>query len=354
MSTIWGVLDIADRHTTVDSVGQRAVYDAVTELVNRHNAELAAAASVFVEAETTDYSETYYLPAGGMLQESTRLTRPAAVKPTGSYSVAYDLRDGRDQMAWDDVAIAYMTLDQMQAALRTVLIRDQNWIRFHILRHLLNKTNTTFVDEVRGSLTIRRLANSDSTSYPPVIGSSSEADDNHYLVSGYAASAISDTNNPFVTIKAEIKEHFGDGEPVVFFNDAQTAKVEALTDFVPVSDRYVREGASTATLSGVLGNVPGTVKGRVNGVWAVEWSWMPANYMYGQDIMQPAPLKKRIDLPTNIPGRGMLELVAEQDEFPLMMSVWRHREGYGVGNRLNGVALELTTDGSFDTPTTYA
>ena len=354
MSTIWGVLGIADRHTTVDYVGQRAVYEAVEVLVQRHTAELAAAAEIFIEEETTDHSETYYLPAGGMLQEATRLTRPAAVKPTGSLSVAYDLRDGRDQMAWDDVSLAYMTLNQVQAQLRTVLIRDQNWTRHHILKHLLNKTNATFVDEIRGSLTVRRLANSDSTSYPPVIGSSSEADDNHYLVSGYTAANISDTNNPFVTLRDEVEEHFGAGDMVAFINNAQRAKVEALTNFVPVSDRYIQEGASTPTVAGMPMGVPGSVLGRIDDMWVVEWRWIPANYIFALDTMQPAPLKKRVDLPTNIAGRGALALVAEQEEFPLMSSFWRHREGYGVGNRLNGVAMELTTDGSYDTPAAYA
>lgn len=354
MSTIWGVLGIADRDTTVDYVGQTSTFEAITELVNRHNQELAAASGVFIEMETTDYQETYYLPAGGMLQESTRLTRPGAVKSTGSYTTAYDLRDGRDQMGWDDVSLAYMTLNQVQAQLRTVLIRDQNWTRHHILKHLLNKTNATFVDEIRGSLTVRRLANSDSTSYPPVIGSSSEADDNHYLVSGYTAANISDTNNPFVTLRDEVEEHFGAGDMVAFINNAQRAKVEALTNFVPVSDRYIQEGASTPTVAGMPMGVPGSVLGRIDDMWVVEWRWIPANYIFALDTMQPAPLKKRVDLPTNIAGRGALALVAEQEEFPLMSSFWRHREGYGVGNRLNGVAMELTTDGSYDTPAAYA
>lgn len=354
MSTIWGVLGIADRDTTVDYVGQTSTFEAINELVNRHNVELAAASQVFIEMETTDYQETYYLPAGGMLQEATRLTRPGAVKATGSYTTAYDLRDGRDQMAWDDVSLAYMTLNQVQAQLRTVLIRDQNWTRYHILKHLLNKTNATFVDEIRGSLTVRRLANSDGSLYPPVIGSSSEAEDNHYLVSGYTAANISDTNNPFVTLRDEIEEHFGAGDVVAFINNAQRAKVEALTNFVPVSDRYIQEGNDTATISGAPAGVPGSLLGRIDDVWVVEWRWIPANYIMALDTMQPAPLKKRVDLPTNIAGRGALQLVAEQEELPLMSSFWRHREGYGVGNRLNGVAMELTTDGSYDNPATYA
>ena len=47
----------------------------------------------------------------------------------------------------------------------------------------------------------------------------------------------------------------------------------------------------------------------------VEWQNMPANYIYMQDLNQPGPLKKRVDTPTGIAGRGELALVATQDEF---------------------------------------
>jgi hypothetical protein len=355
MSTIYGLLGIEDRDTTVDEVGQRTIYEATQELLNRHNADADAATAVFVQETTTDYQENYWLPGGGMMQESTRLTRPGAVKPIGSYTVAFDLLDWRDQLAWDDISMAYMTLAKYNMAVQNIAIRHVNTRRYQILRHLLNPTNATFVDEVRGSLTVRRLANTDGTTFAPVIGSDTAADDNHYLESGYAASGISDTNNPFVTIRAELEEHWGQSDIVAFINQAQTAKVEALTDFVPLSDRYIQEGSATPTIrSAGPGSVPGTIIGRVNEVWISEWRWMPANYILAVDLMQPAPLKRRIDAPTNIRGRGRLELVAEQEEFPLQESFWRFREGYGVANRLNGVVMELGTGGTYTVPSTYA
>lgn len=354
MATIYGILGIEDRDTTVDSVGQRSVYEATQSLLDRHNEDVAAATSIFVEETTTDYQESYWLPGGGMMQQSTRLTRPGAVKPVDSYTVAFDLLDFRDQLAWDDISMAYMTLAKYNMAVQNIAIRHANTVRFQILRHLLNATNATFVDEIRGSLTVRRLANSDSTTYPPVIGSDTGADDMHYLESNYTAANISDSNNPFVTVRNELEEHFGAGDIVAFINNAQRAKVEALTDFIPVSNRFVQEGNATPTIIGGGPNVPGMVIGRVNDVWVSEWRWMPENYIFGLDTMQPGPLKRRIDTPTNIPGRGRLELVAEQDEFPLRESFWRFREGYGVGNRLNGVVMELGTGGSYTTPTAYA
>jgi hypothetical protein len=354
MATIYGLLGIEDRDATIDSVGQRTVYEATQELLDRHNADVEAATRIFVEETTTNYQENYWLPGGGMMQQSTRLTRPGAVKPIDSYTVAFDLLDFRDQLAWDDISMAYMTVAKYEMAVKNIAIRHANTVRFQILRHLLNNTNATFVDEIRGSLTVRRLANTDGTLFPPVVGSDDAADDEHYLESNYTAANISDTNNPFVTIRNELEEHWGAGDVVAFINNAQRAKVEALTDFIPVSNRFVQEGSATPTVVGNGPDVPGVVIGRVNDVWISEWRWMPANYILGVDTMQPGPLKRRIDEPTSIKGRGRLELVAEQDEFPLRESFWRFREGYGIGNRLNGVVVELGTGGGYSVPSLYA
>lgn len=354
MSTIFGVLGIQDRDTTVDSVGQRTVYEAVTELVNRYTADSEAATRVFVQEETTIYQENYFLPGGGMMQESDRLTRPGAVKPEGYYTVAYDLRDARDQVAWDDISLAYLTLNKLNTALQTVIIRHANWRRFQILKHLLNGTNATFTDEIRGSLTIRRLANTDSTTYAPVIGALSGADDNHYLESGYASASISDTNNPYVTLRNEVEEHFGTSNMVAIINNAQRTVTEALTSFVPPARVGVREGDATAVATDAPAGVPGRFIGRVDEVAVFEWRYMPANYIVALDLNQPAPLKKRIDEPTGIRGRGRLELVTTQDEFPLHESFWRAREGYGVANRLAAAVMELGTGGTYSIPSGYS
>lgn len=357
-STIYGILGIQDRDTTVDTIGQESIYEGINELLARYNSDMATMAGTFIETDTTNHQESYKTPGGGMMQEADELTTPGAIKLSGEYTVAYDLRDARDQVAADDVTMAYMTLQELQAHITTVTTRHRNWVRHHILRHLLNKTNETFFDSKKGGgagdLTIRRLANTDGTTYAPVIGASAGADDNHYLASGYTAANISDTNNPLVTIRDEIEEHFGTGELVAFVNNAQREQLSALTDFVEVTPMNVNPGDATATVMGLPAGVPGRLIGTSNDIWVVEWRHIPANYILAVDLMQAAPLKRRLDRPTNIMGRGNLDLVAEEERFPLKKSFWRDRHGYGVGNRLNGVAMELTTDATYDTPAAYA
>jgi hypothetical protein len=355
MSTLLGLLNLSDRDTTLETVGQRVIYDAVNELALRQEAAMREALALFVQGDITEHSETYKLAGGGEMQEMDRFGRPGAVKRTAEYSVAYDIRDFRTAVGWDEVTYAYMTVADLDAHIRTVFIQHANTVRKSVMQRVLRSTNETFKDALKGDLTIRRLANNDGTVYPPVVASTSDTTGHtHYLGSGYAPSAISDTNDPLVTIRDHIEEHYGTGNIVVFCSPTNSAKLKALTEFVPASDRFIREGASTAQIVGSPGNVPGKVLGRCDEVWVVEWRWMPANYLLGLDLNQPSPLKRRIDVATSLRG---FRLVADWDtsnEFPLAKSTWRDRHGYGVAERLNGVAMFLDAGGSYTVPSAYA
>lgn len=351
MATIFGALGIND-NDYISTADQRRVYATIAEYAARTEAEINAAFSVFVERDTTDVTAKYYLPSSGMMQESAERTRPGAVKSPDSWDVGFPLRDARDQIAWTDISAAYMTAAKMDAQVRGIANRYLNWKRYHLLKALLNETNETFVDPVHGSITVRRLANGDGTLFPPVIGSATEATENHYIETNYATASISDTNNPMRDfVKAELAEHFGQGRYCAWVNTAEVPKLSGLATFDPARPEWVTPGATAdiASADGVTG--PGTFIGSVSDVAIFEWNWIPATYVFALNIDAPKPLERRIDPFPELQG---FKLVAEQQEFPLHESFWRAREGYGVSNRLNGVALELASGSDYDTPTAYA
>lgn len=361
MPTIYGALGIEDTdYVFQQTIGQRAVFDLTNEYVNRYRAEQLAAQAVFVEQTTSDHTMRYHLPGSGYMQRRGLSAQPGAVKSGASWDVAFPLEDFGDAIAIDDVSSAYMTAQKLQQSIDTILSRDANTRRYEILNALFASTSRTFTDPIRGALTIQTLANGDAVLFPPVIGSMTDATENHYLESGYAASAISDTNDPYVTIANELEEHFGTpmgGSPIaVFINNAQVAKTLALTDFIPVTAMGLQPGAQTATVSQVPAALQVNASWRVigyesgAGVWVVEWRWIPANYMLGVHLGAPRPLIERVDPADTGLGTG-LQLVARDVEFPFTTSFWRDRFGYGVGNRLNGVAFELGTGGSYTVPT---
>jgi len=357
MSGIFGLLNLSDTDRSfVNTIGQRAVYEASQVLLERYNSDLRAALAVFIESQTTDHKIRYKLPGGGRLQRRGARTDSAAVKAYGYWDVAFPLEDFGAAIGGDDVSIAYMTMQEYDRHLDTIMLQDVNTVRFELLYSLFHGATRTFTDPLYGDLTIQPLANGDAVVYPPVLGSETEAIDDHYLVAGYAATAIDDANNPYITIRQELEEHFqaptGGDAIAVFVNPAEVPETEDLTDFDAVPDRYIRSGTQTAVPVN-LPSVPGRIVGRTNGVWVIEWRWIPATFMLGTHLEVPSPVLERIDEPDTGLGSG-LQMIAREEDYPLETAHYRHRFGFGVGNRLNAVCMEVSTDEDYGAPTAYA
>lgn len=363
MSGIFGHLNLSDSDRVFNqTVGQQVIFDAATAYVDASSEMLNRLLSVFVSRSTSDHILRFYLPGNGNLQRRGPDGRFGAVKATGSWDVAFPLEDFGAMIVGNDVDMAYMTVQELDRHIRTVVQQNVNTVRFEVLTHLMFGTNATFIDPLHGSLTIRRLANTDGTLYPPVIGSVDEADDQHYLELGDTAASIDDTHDPWsgintnsVNIVAELEEHFGinagSSEIVSFINQAQVPVVSALTQFEPVDIRQIQEGTQTASPVQVPTDLPGVVIGRHrDGAWIVRWDFVPDTYILSVHTGTEPPLYKRID-PADT-GLGVdLQLVATNEEFPFMESIWRHRLGMGVANRLNGVCVEAAAGGSYTDPT---
>lgn len=357
MASIFGLINLNDSdYAYVNTAGQALVFTGTLRYLTQYNADMAAAQRVFLDGDTENYKERYKLIGGGRLQRRGGQTVSGAVKATGQWDVAYPLEDFGAQVTATDVAMAYMTPAEYQRHIDTVLVQDTNTMRHEVLRALFNNGARTFVDERWGSLTVQPLANGDSVTYPPALGSENDATDDHYLVSGYAAADVSATNNPIPTLVEELEEHFGEvagnSNVVVFINPAQAAKLQALAGFDAIEDRYIRSGANTDVPTGLPG-VPGKVIGRAHGAWISQWRWVPANYLMGIHLDAPPPLKMRVDPAGTGLGRG-LQLVARDQQYPLESAHFRHRFGVGVSNRLNGVVMQLKASGTYDVPTAFA
>lgn len=358
MSAIFGHLGLADTDRVFNTtVGQQVIWAAAEAYVARANQELQEALRFFVERTTSDFKFRYKLPGGGYLQERGEDGRFGAVKTLGYWDVALPLRDFGAQIVGNDVAMAYMSVQELENHISTVILQNKNTVVWHILHRIFKSTTTTFSDPIHGDLTIQALANGDTVVYPPVIGSATEATDNHYLESGYAASDISDTNDPYEVVVPELKEHFPGtttSDIVTLINSAESPETKALTDFYEIGDPNIRQGANADVPFGPPAQIPGgNVIGRHKaGTWVAEWDFMPAGWSYTTHLGAPAPLLMRVDPDDTGLGQG-LQLVSTDDEFPFMSSFWRHRFGLGVGNRLNGVVMEFGTGGTYTAPTAY-
>jgi len=364
MAGIFGNITVNDSERVfAATVGQQVLWTAAQEYITRVNAELAIIESLFIERTTEDFKIRYKLPGGGYLQRRNSDGTFANVKAYGKWDVALPLEDFGAAIGGNDVDMAYLTVGELDRHIDTTTIQNVNTRRFEILKALLNNAEDTFVDERQGSLLVEPLANGDSVTYPPVVGASADAAEDHYVGSNYATASMSDANNPYAVAAAELEEHFGaatGGSQIAsFINVAEVPKTRALAEFVPVSDIAVNRGSAADTIAAIPPELTriGRVLGRLDtsGVWVVEWNWMPATYILTLHLEAPKPIMERVDpADTGLP-RG-LTLVAQtqfQDTFPFQESTWRHRFGFGVGNRLNGHVTQLVTSTSYTTPTAY-
>lgn len=356
MSALFGLLGLDDTERVfANVVGQQVIYDAVQELVTRYNMELSQMQGVFVEQATENFKERYKLAGGGRMAKMSTEAPAPEVKAYGGWDVAYPIEQYGAAVGGSRVTMAYMTVQDIDRHIKTVFIKDMNRVRHEILRRLFNNTQRSWADELHGTLLVEPLANGDAVLYPPVIGSEDEAIENHYYHTGYAASGISDTNNPYATIAAELEEHFGKpvggSNIITWINTTEEAKTRALTDFVEVPDRFVSPGDDTATPFGLPVGTPGRVIGRVSGCWVSVWDWIPTLYIMAIHLGAAKPLKIRYDPADTGLNRG-LALITDSEKYPLRESHWEHRFGFGVGNRINGVFLEFD-DSTWDIPTGY-
>ena len=357
MAGIFGALNVNDRDRVFSAtVGQRVIYDTAMQWMMDRNAELEAALGVFVQETTEEYKRRFKLPGSGYLQRRNVDGRYQAVKAQGQWDVAFPLEDMGAAIAGNDVDMRYMTIGELDLHLTTVWSQNVNTVRFEMLRAMMNNTQRPFIDPDWGTLNVEPLANGDAVVYPPVLGSDTEAVENHYIETNYAPASISDTNDPLTTIKNDLEEHFDvnpAGSDIVVFSASDSVPyVKGLTGFTEVSDRFITKGDDSDELAGLPSAHPGTLIGRAKGVWYVEWRHLPSTYMIGIHTGQPAPLTKRKD-PADTGLNPFLELVAKDMTFPFTDSFWRHRFGFGVGNRLNGIVLELATGGTYTIPTIY-
>lgn len=343
MAELFGAIGLQDSDRLFNNtIGQQVIYEETDRVLGRYNLDVSASLALFLEEDTEKYKERYKLPGNGRLQKRGRLSRPGAVKAFGQWDVAYGMDDYGAGLVEDDVTMAYMTLAEYERHVKTVLIQDANTTRSALLQALLTSTNRVYADELYGDLTVKPLANGDADTYPPVLGSEAEATRNRYHGVSYAASAISDTNDPYATIVGDLEGDFGTptgGSPIAIFVDStQVNPLAAMTDFTPVQHINVHPGTQTAVPNSIPAELlAGTwrVLGTIHNAWVCEWRFFPASYALGVHLSAPKPLKRRVDAgDTGIP-RG-LHLASRTPHAPFETAYWRNRFGFGVGNRLNG------------------
>lgn len=350
-TTIAGILDIDDSENMyVNEVGQVNVFDAINEYTALLNKNLNLITGLFIEKTTTNVQWTYHLPGNRELQKQGGMARAGEQKFKAKYGVALPIFQYGDALGGDWINMAYMTIADVDRQITEIKLGARRLLRKEVLVTMFNNADLLFDDLKWDALTIRGLANGDTTYYTPLPGFDDLATANHYGVTGYAVSAIDDDHDPIKWHADKLHARFPDEvDGLVFISSNMTPYVKDLTAFLEVGDPRIAKGGLADRLLNLPGGMPGRVIGRAHEVWVVEWPDVPSNYSTSIAPSYEKPIQKRIDIPeSNLPSELTLKNVS--DKFPLEKSDWVWRFGLGIVNRLNGFCLECSTELAYSVP----
>jgi hypothetical protein len=317
----------------------------------RHNADINALLGTF-SVTTTEYTEEVDQFGSARNQPLDENGRSIPIKPLAPYTVAYPIQGSGNAWGANFVTRAQLTVRELARTLSRMYRGDYIWVRDHVLGALFANTSYNFRDPTgKGTLVVRGLANSDSTSfYSSTTGSS--AADTHYLAQ---AAAISDSANPYPTIRTELTEHPDNGETVVaFVPTALMATTSALADYngVAVNPNLVL-GSDERRLSATLDIVlppRAVVRGQMDdGTWIVEWPDLPADIIIAITVDGAKPLARRQFPLEELQGFRPAQI---REDHPFWEEQWHRWEGYGARSRIGAVVYRVG-NASYAIPTNY-
>jgi hypothetical protein len=210
-----------------------------------------------------------------------------------------------------------------------------------IRKALFVPTNYTwrdiFVDRVE--LAVKRLVNADGQAIPDFEGTEfNAATHTHYLGSTTWTEAAVEA------LITTVREHGHTGDVRIRINAANYGDIAAFTgSFTPAPKELLRYGDGE-TLAAVPGQGNAPDNNRIVGVWDGQYyvetkPWVPANYVFVNDVAGPRPLAMRVD---NAIANG-LYLAAQIDSYPLRADYFEHYFGIGIQERTNGAIGQMTS-----------
>jgi hypothetical protein len=322
-----------------------------------YTSQVAAILSGIVQ-ETVDYKLRFQLPSGRTLQPLDAGGNPLPAIPTGVYDVALPIQMGGDAWGNDRISRAKSTVLDVDRNVMEQMRADADWLLRHFLAAVFTNVTWPYTDPLYGALTIQPLANADTVTY--VLSSGVPSTDNHFF---FQAAAIADATDPYATLYQALAHHPSNTGPfIAYISSSLVATTLALAAFAEVRDPDVIYSITNPVLgTGVVnpndnqyngGSMLGfgdRVLGKVDNMWIVEWSRLPAGYILGHASGVTDVVGMRQEPEAELQGL-FPEFVTRDGNLYEYRAI--RRAGFGVMNRI-GAAMMLVGAGAYAIPSGY-
>jgi hypothetical protein len=323
------------------------VTDAIDQSIAEHNKVTEDMLRLFV-TPITDFKIRYKSQAAAKLQPLDEHGRARKIKTTGSYELGFPLRQAGTALGDTRIAIAKMTVGDVNAKIAAILDADKRWLRDGILGAMFDNAGYTFSDDEHGDLPVKGLANQDGTLYLLRSGAEDGAEANNYRFQSTLVTA----NSPLPTIHRDLTaapENAGGGEVITFVASDLEDDIVALADFVDFEDADIRAASTREVLTGRLGvSVPGEVLGKSGKNWIVRWDSLPSSYMISMITAGPRPIAMRQHPEAELQG---FNRVATRNDDPYYESQYVRYAGFGAWNRVGAIVTKIAA--SYAVPTNF-
>lgn len=312
---------------------------------------------------------------GGRMQKITKRGGAEKTRSGQRWWCGFPIAAYGTEQAYEVPWLQRATFVDLAATILTATLQDIETMIVEMLRGLLRNDTYNFDDTVwpggnavnlvnvnsGGPIQVCPLANADgSTGSVYAWGTEIALSTlNHYLVSGTANPTIGGFN----TMKTKMRAVGNDADLVHVVSRTTADYIVsnfAGTDFfqpVEVLNRYFAQdefGKYATQNFGLLGQTVRS-RGRLSTFGElVEWPHFPDGYAFTYDRTKEPPLRMRESDLAGEQGLGMAPMDPNTPDIqgnPLALKKWRRIFGIGARNRVNGVVMQFTTNGSYAIPT---
>lgn len=350
----YGTLSIADllvNSDTVVQIGEDQVYATLDQALAAHN---AITQDLVPFAEVTSDRRRRFGGGGSMQMDPVdEFGRADAQKLSVGQTLDFPIYIHQASLQWTRDYFRRATGAEIAKQFVGVQDADTRAFARELKRAIFNPLNRTVVDRTQDNqtLSVKALVNADSAELP--VGPNGEeftaSTHTHYLYTASTTFAVAD----LTALITAVVEHYASGEPKVYIAQANEAEIRGLTGFYAYTDtRLVLPGGYTTVTAGPgleMRNVNNRAIGVFGAAEVLVKPWMPSGYAFATVQGAPVPLVQRIDPVTG----GNLEMVADNENFPLRARTFERRFGFGAWNRTNGAVLyrDAGAAGAYVAPT---
>lgn len=334
---------------TVAEFSEARMAEILSEYLSAHNAIMAEAVSVLVD-RTTDVDRWTGSAAQMSMVRMDEYGSPDVQKVSYGVRCGFPLHSHQGALGWTRKYMQTATVSEMAAQFTAMQVADRRRVVAEIKRALFLPTNYTDENSLANRRTlqpieVRRLVNADSLDIPP--GPNGElfnsATHTHYL----ATASFVQAN--LAAALDTVLEHYNSGDAMIYIARAQEDTVRGFADFVKYAEPGYILSDNTTRIPGKVLNPIATYNraiGEFRGAQVWVKPWMISSYVFVFMSGPPKPVAMR----TRTANSGNLELVAENESYPLRANIYEREFGMGVQERTNGAVL-YTGGGTYTAPT---